>query len=104
MTNSEFYAEIDELEGSKRESLTQLRHRHLEKIDRIARRAHYDRAGYQEYLVEHYDRLFGALRGSKAKEVPSDQFRKWWMIGMLLDRVDARRAYFKRRGIPFTKF
>lgn len=56
MSNSEFYAEIDALEGSKRESLTQLRHRHLEKIDRIARRTHYDRAGYQEYLVEHLAR------------------------------------------------
>jgi hypothetical protein len=47
---------------------------------------------------------FGILRGSKAKEVPSDQFRKWWMVGLLLDRVDARRAYFKKRGISFTKF
>ena len=101
--NAEFYAEIDALEG-RLTSLTQLTHRHLEKIDRIARREDYDREGYQEYLVEHYDRLFGPLRGSKAKEVASDQFRKWWMVGLLLDRVDARRAYFKKRGIPFTKF
>jgi hypothetical protein len=103
-TNSEFYAEIDASEGRKRKSLTELRHRHLEKIDRIARRADYDRADYQEYLVENYDRLFGALRGSKAKEVPADQFRKWWMVGLLLDRVDARRSYFKSRGFSFTKF
>ncbi|MGZ5875938.1 MAG: hypothetical protein ACXWKP_28005 [Bradyrhizobium sp.] len=93
------YTEIDALEGSKRTSLMQLRHRHLEKIDRIAKRAHYDRAGHQEYMVENYDRLFGTLRGSKAKEVPSDQFRKWWMVGLLLDRVDAHQAYFKKRNI-----
>jgi hypothetical protein len=95
----EFYAEIDALEGSKRTSLTELRHRHLEKIDRIAKRAHYDRADYQEYLFENYDRLFGALRGSKAKEVPSDQIPRYWMVGLLLDRVDARWAYFKRRNL-----
>jgi hypothetical protein len=76
ITNAEFYKELDASEGAKRTSLTELRYRHLEKIDRIARRADYDREEYQEYLVENYDRLFGALRGSKAKEVPSDQFRK----------------------------
>lgn len=56
-TNSEFYEELDDSLKAKRESLTQLRHRHLEKIDRIARRPDFDRASYEAFMVANYDRL-----------------------------------------------
>jgi hypothetical protein len=91
MTQTGFWEEIDAVRNTKRTSLMQLRYRHLEKIDRIARRPHFDRADMHDFLLENYDRLFGPLRRPKTKEVPSDQFRKSWMVGLLLDRVQARR-------------
>jgi hypothetical protein len=99
MTNTEFYAELDGSRKSKRESLMQLRYHHLEEIDRTAKRPDFDRSSYHEFMVKNYDSLFGPLRRPKAKEVPSDQFRKFWMVGMLLDRIEERRAYFKRRNL-----
>jgi hypothetical protein len=99
LTNSEFYAELDRSRKAKRESLMQLRHRHLEKVDRIAKRSDYDRESYRKFMLENYNRLFGPLRRPKANEVPSDQFRKLWMVGMLLDRVQERRKYLKRRNL-----
>jgi len=77
--------------NAKRTSLMALRHRHLEKVDRIARRANFDRAIMHEFLLENYDRLFGPLRWPKAKNVPSDKLRKSFMILSLLDLVQARR-------------
>jgi hypothetical protein len=80
----------------KRESLMQLRPRHLEKVDRIARRAYYDRADMHEFLLQNYDRLFGILRRPRSKEVPMDAFRKSWMVDRLLDLVEARRDEYAR--------
>jgi hypothetical protein len=77
--------------AKRRESLMQLRLRHLEKVDRVAKRANYNRADMHELLLTNYDRLFGPLRRPKTKEVPSDAFRKSWMIGNLLDIIEARR-------------
>jgi hypothetical protein len=74
----------------KRTSLMQLRPRHIEKVDRIARRTNFNRGIMHEFLLENYDRLFGALR-PKAKQVPSDELRKSLMILNLLDLVQARR-------------
>ncbi len=76
--------------NAKRTSLMQLRPRHLEKVDRIARRPFFDRAIMHEFLLENYDRLFGALR-PKPKQVPSDELRKCLMILNLLDLIEARR-------------
>jgi hypothetical protein len=76
----------------KRESLMQLRPRHLVWVEELGIREHYDRAGMHEYMCAHYDALFGPLRRPKSEEVPSDRFRKSWMIGNLLDLVEARRA------------
>jgi hypothetical protein len=98
-TNVEFYEELDASVKAKRESLTQLTHRHLEKIDRIARRPEFDRASYQTYMTANYDTLFGPLRRPKAQETPFDQtWRKPMMVGLLLDKIEERRAYFIRRN------
>jgi hypothetical protein len=98
--NVEFYEELDASKKAKRTSLTQLRHRHLDQIDRVARRPHYDRESYQEYWLENYDRLFGPLRRPRSKETPFDiSWRKPLMIGLLLDKVEERRAYFIRRNL-----
>jgi hypothetical protein len=69
-----------------------LRPRHLLWVEELGVRDHYDRAGMHDHMCEHYDALFGPLRRPKSKEVPSDRFRKSWMIGNLLDLVEARRA------------
>jgi len=77
--------------NANRTSLMALRPRHLAKVERIARRAKFDRAIMHEFLLENYDRLFGPLRWPKAKNVPSDKLRKSFMILSLLDLVQARR-------------
>jgi hypothetical protein len=84
----------------KRRSLTQLMPRHLDWVEKLAIRPDhvegkafrptYDRESMQEYFCEHYTRFSPPLRGSLVKDVPSDEFRRWWMIGNLLDLVDDR--------------
>jgi len=76
----------------KRRSLMHLRPKHLLWVEELGIRKHYDRSDMHEYMCEHYDALFGPLRRPKRKEVPSDRFRKSWMISTLLDLVEARRA------------
>lgn len=85
-----------------RESLMQLMPRHLKWIETLANRPsriegpgvrpRYHRSDMLEFFVEHYDRYFTCLRGSKVKAVPSDEVRKFVMISRLLDLVDERRA------------
>jgi hypothetical protein len=53
---------------------------------------HYDRSSQHDFLMLHWDRLFGPLRVPKSREVPSDQFRRQWMLGDMLDLVEARRV------------
>jgi hypothetical protein len=77
--------------NAKRTSLMALRPRHTEKVERIARRPFLNRTVMHEFLLENYDRLFGPLRWPKAKQVPSDELRKSFMILSLLDLVQARR-------------
>jgi hypothetical protein len=74
----------------KRTSLMELRPRHLVWVEEIGVADHYDRSEMHDYMMEHYDRLFGRLR-PKAKEVPMDAFRKSWMISQLLDLAETRR-------------
>jgi hypothetical protein len=69
----------------------QLRPRHLDKIEILAKRRHYHRADQHDFMLQNYDRLFGPLRVPKIKEVPSDELRKSLMLSALLDRVEARR-------------
>jgi len=76
--------------NAKRPSLMQLRPRHLDKIEILAKRRHYHRADQHDFMLQSYDRLFGALR-PKGKQVPSDELRKSLMLFGLLDLVQARR-------------
>jgi hypothetical protein len=91
MTMHNIWDEIHELKKTRRASLMQLRPRHLEKVDRIAKRPHFDRADMHDFLLENYDRLFGVLRRTKREAVPSDKLRQSLMISALLDRVQMRR-------------
>jgi hypothetical protein len=78
----------------KRESLMQLRPRHLVWVEELGhRREDFDRSYWHDYMLTNYNRLFGRIR-SKHKEVPSDAFRKSMMISNLLDLVEARRAEY----------
>jgi hypothetical protein len=58
-------------------------------IEELGVRDHYDRK--HAWLMDNYYRLFGPLRRSKAKEVPSDQWRKDSMIHRLLNLIELRR-------------
>jgi len=78
----------------ERRSLMHLRPRHLVWVEELGIREHYNRSAMHEYMCKHYDALFGPLRRPKRKEVPSDRFRRSWMISNLLDLVEARRAEY----------
>jgi hypothetical protein len=80
----------------ERESLMQLRPRHLIWVEEIGISETYDRGEMHDYMMENYDRLFGPLRRPKSREVPSDQFRKSVMISTLLDLAESRREEYAR--------
>jgi hypothetical protein len=84
-----------------RREFTQLMPRHLDWVEKLATRPSrgegspgrpdYDRSAMHQHFCDHWNSFFGPLRGSKIKDVPSDEFRRWWMINNLLDLVDERR-------------
>jgi hypothetical protein len=79
-----------------RESLMQLRPRHLSQIATLANIESLSISQLRHQLVEHYDYFFGPLR---AEEVPSDiSIRKPWVVGMLIDLIQARRDWLHRRA------
>jgi hypothetical protein len=77
--------------NSPRESLMQLRDRHLGWIDDLGHREKYNRSNMHSYMMEHYDSMFGPLRRPKRNAVPSDELRKSFMVSDLLDLVETRR-------------
>jgi hypothetical protein len=83
--------------GKRRASLTELRSHHLVTVEHIARRRHYDRASQHEFMLERWNRIFGGGLRPKQKEVPSDAWRKSWMLSSMLDLVEMRRAENPRR-------
>jgi hypothetical protein len=87
-----------------RAELIELRPRHLHMVEEYGFRREYDREALGEYFLVNWYRLFGALRKSKALEVPSDALRKAIMITRLLDLIEGRRAEYaeERSGIPRT--
>jgi hypothetical protein len=75
--------------------LTELRPRHLLMVEEHGFEQHgYDRNALGEYFLANWYRLFGALRKSKALEVPSDKLRKELMVSILLDLIEGRRAEY----------
>jgi hypothetical protein len=77
-----------------RKEFTELRPRHLLMVEEYGFGPDYDRAELREYFLTNWNRLFGAIRNSKAKEVPSDRIRKEVMTGRLLDLIEMRRAEY----------
>jgi hypothetical protein len=77
-----------------RTALTELRPRHLHMVEEYGFRRDYDRNALGDYFTVNWHRLFGAVRKSKALEVPSDQFRKELMVSRLLDLIEMRRAEY----------
>jgi hypothetical protein len=77
-----------------RKALTELRPRHLHMVEEYGFRRDYDRNALGGYFRANWYRLFGALRKSKALEVPSDQLRKELMVSRLLDLIEGRRAEY----------
>jgi hypothetical protein len=49
-----------------------------------------------QLFCDHWNSFFAPLRGVKVKDVPSDAFRRWWMISDLLDLVDERRRQLQQ--------
>jgi len=79
-----------------RKEFTELRPRHLLMVEEygFGSDSEYNRDELREYFLANWNRLFGTLRKSKAKEVPSDRIRKELMISRLLDLIDMRRAEY----------
>ena len=77
-----------------RKSLNELRPRHLHMVEEYGIAETYDRDALADHFMANWYRLFGPLRRSKAREVPSDQIRKGLMISRLLDLVEMRRSEY----------
>jgi hypothetical protein len=77
-----------------RTELTELRPQHLHMVEEYGFRRDYDRDALAEYFLANWYRLFGALRKSKALEVPSDSLRKAIMVSRLLDLIEMRREEY----------
>jgi hypothetical protein len=79
-----------------RKEFTELRPRHLLMVEEhgFGPDTEYNRDELRAYFLENWNRLFGTLRKSKAKEVPSDQIRKEIMVTRLLELIEMRRAEY----------
>jgi hypothetical protein len=77
--------------NAKRTSLMQLRPRHLATVEHIAKRKHYNSIDQHDFMLENYNRIFGAPLRPASKAVPSDELRKSLMIFRLLSMVQERR-------------
>ena len=76
---------------AKRESLMELRWRHLDHVDSMAR-GNASRAELRKTLCNNFEHFFGPLRRRRTDEVPSDKLRQNFMVFAILDLVDERRA------------
>jgi hypothetical protein len=76
---------------AKRQSLCELRWRHLQSVSTMAR-SNDSRADLFKVLRGNYEHFFGRLRRRRRDEVPSDELRKDFIVHNILDQVDARRA------------
>ncbi len=83
-----------------RRDFMQLMPRHLDQVEERAVEDYYDREILGEYFLLNWNRMFGTLRKSKAKEVPSDTFRKQLMIHRLLDLIELRREEIAANVLP----
>jgi hypothetical protein len=83
----------------KRDSLMELRPRHLCWVEEIGIREHYDRSVMQNYMEANYNRMFGPLR-PKARATPMDAFYKKLMIFRLLDLIELRREEIAANVLP----
>ena len=81
---------------AKRESLCQLRWKHLQHVDSMACDPDYNRSELHDKLLGNFDYFFGRLRRRRRDEVPSDQLRRCLMVSQILDQVDARRAWLEQ--------
>ena len=79
---------------NKRRTFMQLMPCHLEWVEELALRDNYNRSVMLDFFCERYHTYFPYLRGSKAKDVPADEFNRVLMVSRLLDLVDARRAEY----------
>jgi hypothetical protein len=84
----------------KRTSLTALRNRHLDMVEEMGCRPEYDRSQLGTWFLENWDSLFGTLRRSKAAAVPSDIFRKEFVISKLLNLIELRRVEIEHNVRP----
>jgi hypothetical protein len=88
--------------GGPRKSLTELRPRHLHMVEEYGIVETYDRDALGKDFLTNWHRLFGPLRKSKAREVPSDQLRKRSMIERLLTLIEGRRAEYREERSRYT--
>ena len=77
--------------NSPRTHLMQLNNKHLDMIRDYGAADTFDRGEVGAYFISNYRKLFGSIRRSKAKEVPSDRLRESFLVSQLLDLIDLRR-------------
>jgi hypothetical protein len=97
------YETMPTFERGPRKSIMDLRPAHLHMVEEHGFEKHgYDRNALGDYFMANYDKLFGSIRKSKAREVPNDRFRKERIVHRLLDLIEGRRQEYKneRAGLP----
>jgi hypothetical protein len=77
--------------NSPRTHLIQLNNKHLDVIRDYGAADTFDRGEVGAYFITNYRKLFGSIRRSKAKEVPSDEFRRSLLVSQLLNLIELRR-------------
>jgi hypothetical protein len=75
---------------AKRESLMQLRWRHLDHVQTMAV-SDATIPELQAHLTQNFDWFFGPIRKRKRDRVPSDATREMIMVWQILNRVQERR-------------
>jgi hypothetical protein len=97
------WEDMPSMERGRRKSIMDLTIKHLLQVEENGfQKDGYDRNALGEYFLANYTRLFGPIRKSKAREVPSDQFRKERIVHRLLDLIEGRRQEYsnERAGLP----
>jgi hypothetical protein len=83
----------------RRESLTELRPRHLLFVEEAALNESFNQSKLHDWFFKNWTKLFGSstIRYRKADEQPSDQMRKHFMVAHLLELISMRRGQIGER-------
>src|SRR5882672_6691066 len=84
---------------AKRDSLCELRWRHLDQVDSMAR-GNETLDELYAVLLKNFEHFYGRLRKRRRDEVPSDALRREIMVMNIINLVEERRAEIEAMPKP----